>query len=156
MLTIILHKPTEKHYRRIAQSNRLWILGSISVLDRSRTIILVIEDCVFSQCWSYIWFQWILDHCPSSFEVGNQNNQYFWRPKIFSLQETCQILARKMHILQESCKKNVYLARILHKCSARWRSFTLKVIKSKRGGSGVMKVLKTGAFKNNVFAPDRK
>ncbi len=36
-----------------AELNRLWILGSISVFDSSRTIILVIRDCFFSQCLSY-------------------------------------------------------------------------------------------------------
>ena len=41
-------------------------------------------------------------------------------------------------------------------CSARWRSFTLQVIKLKRSGLGVTKVLKTSASKKNVFAPDRK
>ena len=41
MLTTILHNPAEKLYQRFEQVrllNRLWILGSIFVFDRSRTI----------------------------------------------------------------------------------------------------------------------
>ena len=66
MLTTILHNPTEKHYQRFAKFNRLWILGSISLFDSSRTIILVIRDCFFSQCWPYNSFQWLLDQFSSS------------------------------------------------------------------------------------------
>ncbi len=68
LLTTILHNPTEKHYQIFAQLNKLWILGSISVLGNSRTTILVIRDCL-----SYNSFQWILDQFPSSLEIGKDN-----------------------------------------------------------------------------------
>ena len=78
MLTTILNNPTEKHYQIFAQLNWLRILGSISVLDNSRTIILVIRDCqksirMSSQVFSRLNLVRLSEKSNSSFQECRNN-----------------------------------------------------------------------------------